>query len=258
MSCEEQISWDLHNGNTASVVVDGIITDELKTQTLTIAKPISTVNLQAEAVSGATVLVSTDEFVYTFRESKTALGTYVSDIPFAGIVGKTYSLLITYGKNTYSAKAMLLAPQAFGFLTYQKNTEDQKYRITGVAQSYNPLNPAMYEIYLDWSAAPGYENANPDSCKAYLYYYTLPTIDVSEVFAPNLEKINFPAGTTITERRFSLTNEHAAFVRALLLETTWQGGFFNTASANVPTNLSEGAAGFFGACGVVEMVETVK
>ena len=116
----------------------------------------------------------------------------------------------------------------------------------------------MYEILLDWSAVPGFEQQNPDSCKAVLYYYTLPTIEVSQVLAPTLEKVTFPKGTLITERRYSLTDEHAAYFRALLLETTWSGGFFNTASANVPTNLSTGALGFFGACGVTEKTEMVK
>jgi len=257
-SCEEQISWNLKPGNTVSVFVDGLITDELKSQTITVAKPVTNINLKAEPVSGATVLVSTDELVYTFRESPTTPGTYISASPFAGIPGKTYSLLITDKTRTYSAKSLLAIPKTFSFLKYGANAEDGKYRITSVAKSYDPTDPAMYEIQLDWSTAPGYENAPPDSCKAKLYYYTLPTIDVSEVFAPGLEKVNFPKGTIITERRYSLTNEHAAFVRAILLETTWQGGFFNTATANVPTNLSEGGVGFFGACGVVEMVETVK
>jgi hypothetical protein len=116
----------------------------------------------------------------------------------------------------------------------------------------------MYEILLDWANAPGFENSNADSCKAKLYYYTLPTLDVSEVFAPTLEAVSFPKGTILTERKYSLTDEHAAFIRALLLETTWSGGYFNTASANVPTNLSKGAVGFFGACGVAEKVEVVK
>jgi len=78
------------------------------------------------------------------------------------------------------------------------------------------------------------------------------------IFAPNLEKLTFPPGTVITERKYALTDEHAAFIRAVLLENTWQGGFFNTASADIPTNLSEGAKGYFGACGVVEKSETAQ
>jgi hypothetical protein len=258
-SCEEQTDWELKTTDMASVVVDGIITNELKTQTLTLTKPVTGLNEEPQPVAGATVLVSSDEDVYSFHESQSKPGTYISDEPFNGLSGKIYSLLITTGSAVYSAKAELAAPaNSVYFLLYQQNGGDNKYRISWVADAYSPVDPAMYEILLDWSLVQGYENSNPDSCKAKLFYYTLPTIDVSEVFAPALEKTLFPLGTLITERRYSLTTEHASFIRALLLETTWQGGFFNTASANIPTNISDGGKGFFGACGVVEMHGIVK
>jgi len=256
-SCEKQSDWDLQIANNDFIVVDGIITNALQIQTITISKPVNQLNEKSEPVSGATVLISSNQETYAFHESLTIPGTYLSDKFFAGIRNKTYSLLITSGKKVYTSKALLAPPAEFVFLKY-KLVSGNKYQITTVSLTYNPDKAAMYEIRLDWSSAPGYENTNADSCKAKLYYYTLPTLDVSEVFAPAIEKVTFPAGTVITERRYSLTEDHAAFIRALLLETTWQGGFFNTASANVPTNMSEGAMGFFGACGVVEKTEVVK
>jgi len=258
-SCEEQSDWNLKTANNGYIVVGGIITNELKIQTLTISKTVAHLNEKPQYVSGATVLVSSNLLTYTFHEDSLLPGTYLSDKAFAGIRNKTYSLFITSGNKVYSSKAVLAPPAAnFVFIAYQKSASEKKYHFNKVQVSYNPVSNAMFEILLDWSAAPGYENEKPDSCKAKLYYYTLPTIDVSEVLAPTLEKITFPSGTVITERRYSLTDEHAAFIRALLLETTWQGGFFNTASANVPTNLSAGALGFFGACGVIEKVEVAK
>ena len=86
-----------------------------------------------------------------------------------------------------------------------------------------------------------------------MLFYTLPTLDVSEVFAPQMEEIYFPAGSSITERRYSITPGHAEFIRELLLETNWAGGLFNVASANVTTNLSNGALGFFGLCAVTQL-----
>jgi len=86
-----------------------------------------------------------------------------------------------------------------------------------------------------------------------LLFYTLPTLDVSEIFAPQMEAVNFPSGTRITERRYSLAPEHAAFIRELLLETNWAGGIFNEAAANVTTNFSAGAYGFFGICSVTAL-----
>ena len=260
-SCEELSEHTLHTENHDFIVVDGMITNEVKFQTITLSKPVSQLNEKPQPVSGATILVSSELQVYTFHEDSTDAGRYISDIQFTGIRNRTYSLLVTSGSDVYSAKAVLEPPvllTEFIPLQYVKNTDDDMYRIAKIPSSYNPANYAMFEIMLDWSMAPGYENLNPDSCRAKLYYYTLPTIDVSEVFAPGTEKITFPAGTIMTQRRYSLTYEHALFFRALLLETTWSGGYFNTAPANIPTNMSEGAAGFFGACGVMEKSEIVE
>ncbi len=258
VSCEKQTDWDLQSADNDFVVVDGIITNELKVQTITIMKPVSTLNMQPEPVKGATVLVSSNLLAHTFHEDTLHPGTYESDKPFIGIRNETYSLSITSGNRIYSSKAVLAAPVDFKFIEYERDSGDNQYRFSKVPFPYNPFLSAMFEIQLDWSLAPGYENQDPDSCRAKVFYYTLPTLDVSELFAPTMEKITFPPGTVITERRYSLTDEHAAFLRALLLETTWNGGYFNTASANVPTNLSAGAMGFFGACGVVEKQERAK
>jgi hypothetical protein len=225
---------------------------------ITLSKPVAGVNEHPQPVRGATVLVSSNQLTHTFHEAPTQPGTYLSDKAFTGVRNKTYSLLVTSGNKVYSAKAVLASPEEFVVVKYEKDIIDNKYRFSKVPVTYNPLKLAMYELQLDWSSVPGYQNENPDSCRAKLFYYTLPTIDVSEVFAPGIENVTFPSGTVITERRYSLTDEHAAFIRAILLETTWQGGYFNTAPANVPTNLSQGASGFFGACGVVEKSEIVK
>jgi hypothetical protein len=258
-SCEDKAEWDLTKGSKDFIVVDGIITNELKVQSISLSEPVDTINQRPNPVSGATILVSSDSAVYSFHEDTSNPGIYLSDKEFKGINNKTYSLLITSNGKVFSAKAILASPNVIRyFVKYQKSESGEKYHITWVADPYNAVNPAIYEVLLDWSAVPGYENKNPDSCKFRLFYYALPTLDVSEIFAPAMEKITFPSGTMITERKYSITPDHAAFLRALLLETSWQGGFFNTAAANVPTNMSDGALGYFGACGVTEMQETAK
>jgi hypothetical protein len=115
----------------------------------------------------------------------------------------------------------------------------------------------MWEVLLDWSKVPGYQQTDSTKCKARLLFYTLSTLDVSEIFAPTVEKVSFPAGTTINEIRYSMTPEYAEFIREVLLETQWQGGLFNTIPSNVPTNLSSGGIGFFAVCGVYSISQTV-
>jgi hypothetical protein len=74
----------------------------------------------------------------------------------------------------------------------------------------------------------------------------LHSFDAVQIFSPDKEKIYFPKNTTIIQKKYSLSNEHAEFIRSLLFETEWRGGFFDVEAFNVSTNLSEGAVGYFG------------
>ena len=147
----------------------------------------------------------------------------------------------------------MLPGSFFPELRYSKNEKNDLYHVDWVANAFSSQDAAMWELLIDWSVVPGYEHLDSISNHARMLFYTLPTLDVSEVFAPQMEAIWFPAGTVITERRYSITPEHAEFIRELLLETNWTGGLFNVAAANVTTNLSNGAIGFFGTCAVTEL-----
>ena len=106
----------------------------------------------------------------------------------------------------------------------------------------------MWEVLLDWSHVAGYEQKDSLQTHARMLFYTLSTLDVSEIFAPRVEGVFFPAGTILTENSYSLTTDFAEYIREMLLETQWQGGFFNSARANVGTNIEGGGAGFFAVC----------
>ncbi len=256
--CDEKVDWPLQNRSNDFIVVDGIITDELKTQSVTITRPVVYMNEIPAVVSGAEVIVSGNSKVYHFSEKPGLPGKYYSDIEFAGKVGKEYSLLINFENSVYTAKAsMLNGIDNFVTAKFIRDKNTKLFHINWASNPYAPLRPAMFELLLDWSKVPGYLNADSASTHARLLYYSLPTLDVSEVLSPAMETVNFPAGTIITERRYSLSAEHAAFIRALLSETSWQGGLFNSATANVPTNMSAGAVGFFGACEVNVKTEVV-
>ena len=257
VSCEKQINWELKAKPNNFIVVDGIITDERKAQKVKLSFPVDQLNKEPMPVSGAIVLLSNEDFVYPLIENPAGSGFYKADSTFMALINKHYTLQIYYQNKFYSAKTGIISGISFSPLIYSKNSTDEMYHIDWVTNSFNTNNFAIFEVLLDWSLLPQYQNINPDSCKAKLYYYSLPTLDVSEVIAPGKQKVSFPLGTIITERRYSLTPEHAAYFRALLLETNWQGGLFDSERANLPTNLSAGAIGFFGACSVTSLSLTV-
>lgn len=256
--CEEQNDWAGNGLSDSSIVVEGMITSETEYQTVYLTKVSASPGITPEVVSGAGVLVSSPDELYEFTEDPEQPGTYRSKIRFAGKQLRTYTLLINHNNNVITAKATMPVAREFVFLRYVKHGSTGLFRLVWVANTYNANRLAMYEVLLDWSMADGYEHLPYEETHARLLYYTLPTLDVNQVFAPSSEMVLFPPGTHITEKRYSITESHAAFLRALLSETNWQGGLFNVASANLPTNLSNNARGYFSACAVTTKTDIAR
>ena len=247
--CEKKIDWPLKSQTSNLIVLDGIISSDVKTQTLTLTFPVTELNAKPVPVTGAFIMISDEDSVFHMTEQPAGSGIYQSVTMFGARGGKSYSLLIFYNNKVISAKSVMVPATPFNFLVYAKDEGTGLYHISWVASSFSTGVPAMWEVLLDWSKVPGYQSTDSSKCKARLLFYTLSTLDVSEIFAPEMEKISFPSGTVIKETKYFLTPEYAEFVREVLLETQWQGGLFNTFPSNVPTNLSAGGVGFFAVCG---------
>jgi len=251
--CVKRSSWQPEGPLPEAVIVDGLLTDEMKSQTITLTRPVADLNKIPEPVTGASVIISNQDSSWQLTENPGGSGFYKTPDYFIARLQKNYTLLISLQGKVYSAKATMEPGSVFGELKYAKSEENGLYYVDWVANAFNAEKAAMWELLIDWSGVPGYQQLDSLENHARMLFYTLPTLDVSEIFAPRMEKIYFPAGTLITERRYSLTPQHAEFVREMLLETNWTGGLFASAPANVGTNLSNGAFGFFGVCAVNEL-----
>lgn len=245
-SCDKTYDWTWDRTAQPVVVIDAIITDEMKVQTVNVYYSTSALNESPLAISNAEVIVSNTDSVYLFTEDPLIKGRYLSVKPFASRSGTTYTLQVSFNGNTYTATDVMTPARDFEPLRLSSNNEGLDY-ISWVADSYEAGNSAMYEVIVKWATADsaGFE-------KARILYYTLPSLDVSEVLAPETEKVYFPANAEITERYYTVSEKYSAFLRALLAETTWQGGLFNSEVANLPTNMSNNARGFFAVCAVKE------
>ena len=251
--CVKETTWPLENDVPAKVIVDGIITDEVKSQVIKLSWSVSELNQLPSPVSGAGVVISNEDSTWQLAEFPPNSGVYNTPPSFFARVQKNYTLFISAGGKIYTAKTTMTSGSLFGELQYARNDASNLYYVDWVANAFSTERAAMWELLIDWSKVPGYEHLDSLDNHARMLFYTLPTLDVSEVFAPQMESLFFPAGTRITERRYSLTPAHAEFIREMLLETNWAGGLFTVAPANVGTNLSNGAFGFFGACAVTEL-----
>lgn len=254
VNCEHKYDFYLEKSKDTTIVIEGMITNENKRQTIYISIVSSYQNSTRMPISGAAVAVTaSNDSSYYYIEDTLNLGTYVSEYPFVGVAGNIYYLNVKVNGTTYTAESNMLPVSPPEKITFVRNVTGMM-SIKHVAESFVADNPAMYRLDLDWSGVEGYKEYDPKLTKARLYYYSLTSVDVSQLFAPKTEKTEFPEGTMVIERKYSIDRNYELFLRSLLTETKWCGGYFDEAHGNLHTNITNGA-GFFAACTVA--IDTV-
>lgn len=240
-ACEKESKHALHLTQNGPLVIECLLTNEIKYHNLQISSPND--NSTLLPIEDAQVTLSSPmgniSFEYVSEEKK-----YRSDIPFGIVVNTEYTLTVSHQNTSYSASAIAVPVLPIIPLTYAA-TPDSLYSINWINEPYDST-AALYEISIDWSFLPGYDTLPFTKTKALLYSYALNSIDVQQVFAPEKEKIKFPKGSIILETKYSLSAQHAKYLRALLLETSWNGGLFDGQHRNPSSNWTENALGFFG------------
>jgi len=249
-SCEEKTNWEIVPGDLNTVVVDAILTNEVKHQTVRLSKPFNNVNGESVPLSGAEITVSNGSAEMIFIESPENPGTYLSEEPAGASIDKIYTITIQAGGKIYSAHTGMV-PVIASMPLQVIAAENNLRKVNWTAPGYNPDDLAMYEVQISWTHLVD-SSLTDTLSEARMLHYTLNTIDVSYiVFPQEKEEVLFPAGSILVVRKYSLTEDFASYLRALLAETEWQGSLFEDARGNLPTNISNGGLGYFSACSVV-------
>ncbi len=255
VSCEqEKITWPLNNSPSDLIVVEGILTNEKIRHAIKLSKPYLEQNEIPEPISGATVYIITNDsipLVIGTNETVEGSGIYLTD-SIRAVANTLYTLVINYNSNEYRASAVQPPVEALGAISY-KQVSDSTYTLNFISSG---LDPNYIKHQIDWQSTD--ECVNPDSCQALQIFYDLKNIDINEQFKPDQEVVVFPKGTTIIRKKYSVSDEYRAYLRGMLSETAWRGGLFDVYQANPPTNLSDGAIGFFAVSTVLSDITIIQ
>lgn len=259
LSCEEEIDLRLEN-TEPRLVVDGLITDEFKRHTvrLTLSD-----NYQLDEshpmVSGASLSIDDGEQMFFLTE--TAPGVYQTD-SLSGTIGKAYTMKIFWQDQQYSATDTLLpvTEPEFPYISIESDRFEYEYR----RHLFGLPKPNRWELNILPDVSP------PDldttrfgqqiGIKVYadgrreFTYFTHPSIEVNGLL--NFEEghfYGFRSGATITLKKYSVSDTYYQFLRGAFQETEWRGTLFDVIPANVATNVSGNALGFFAASAVKEI-----
>ena len=252
MGCGEEIQWDIPQQDYDVVVVDAILTNEFKYHSIFLSSSRSDANQLSEKITGAKVYVSDGINTLEFKEDSIQPGKYTGALPFAATVDRNYHLQVDYKSETYEAdEYMIPVIPSNRLVVGLVDTSSFWYEIKWIAPEYSQTEQAMYEVEIDWSHLVN-ENIEDSISRAKIFHYSLNTLNVSyTIFPQDKEKVIFPKYSRIVERKYSLTDEYATFLRALLAETEWQGSLFEEARGNLPTNISNDGLGYFSVCSVL-------
>jgi hypothetical protein len=248
-SCEEVLDETIEFENTDLLVVEGVLTNRRVAQKIKLTHPYASQNQPEIPATGAVVIIADSDQNFTLlRERPRGSGEYFTD-SLRAVFGKAYALIIRYKGKEYRAFDAAPPGQLLPPLKYEPVEVDgqQKFKITFEDSG---VNPNYINYHIDWSGTQECVG-QPEECRAKLVYYDLKNIDVQKIYAPEKEEFYFPAQSMVIRRRYSISPAYQEFLRSFLSETEWRGGVFDIQKDQVPTNLSEGAVGFFAVTTVV-------
>jgi Domain of unknown function (DUF4249) len=236
MACEESIDRPVPLEGTDTLIVEGILTNELKSHVIKLSHPRSQNGSQVPA-AGATLQVIEGNTTYLVNESPVEPGSYITQ-EMQAVFGKTYTVHILYQGKEYKAQDSSVPVEPLPGLNYRK--EDDRYILNRIESGSSP-NFTQHDI--TWKKT--HTCAVGESCEGKVIFYDLKSIDVNDLFKPGQTEFAFPGNATIIRKKYSCSPAFQNFLRSMLSETEWRGGVFDVQRANASTNLTGGAMGFF-------------
>jgi len=270
-SCIQELDWIEEEAKQELLVIEGLLTSEQKAHYVKLSWSRGViVEGKPEGVSGA--IVSINDGINTYLLSEKEPGLYLTDSTVAGTLGKVYELRIELEGELYTAidsmvEATIPDPvsireaelaRGFYWVTYPGNfgvvapakLSMQIKTPAGWADTF----PEEYDITEFWQERKDGYQSNDTT------YYLHPSLEPPAILAYGIGEIGiYPLGSIIELSHASLSEGYYNFIRAFMSETEWKGlGPFGYNPANLPTNISNGAIGYFGTSHIKTVQQVIE
>ncbi|MBL4710385.1 MAG: DUF4249 domain-containing protein [Flavobacteriales bacterium] len=252
-ACTEKVDFPLPEDGGQRLVVDGTITDETKAHQVKLSYSSKFNSSVIPSVENAVVFITegTDRHLLQGK----GRGIYETDPLVKGEIGKTYFLEVTLQNGeTYRAKSTMQAIGSIDSLRVElkKETgeEEEYYSIIGDATILSEY--FMVETEINGQRDGTIRDVSFEDSK-YLVNGQIIDTEIGYVEQDNSNLIS--GNNTINIRMVSIDQNYREFVSAFQLQLDngdFLGGLFDGPVANVPTNISNGALGAFGAFAVAQ------
>jgi hypothetical protein len=251
-SCTEKIELDLGDLAEPRLVVEGWITDQPMAHRVRLTWSRSFFeNRPAPALSGAQVTISDGDQTHVLQEDPPGSGNYHTSPGVAGVVGRIYRLRVQHDNDEWTASDMMRPVPPIDSLAFEPA---QNFFGESAEDGYNVKIwthelPGLGDHYRWKSWVNGVSRS--DSLKAASFANDA-LYDGAHVQGVVVDWIRAVPGDTVRVEQHSISKQAYDVILSILLNTEWRGGIFDPPPANVPSNISNGGFGFFGAASVKE------
>lgn len=263
--CTEKINIKLEN-NQPHLVVEGMVTNEATVKTIRLSTTTDYFYTQvAPAVTLAKVTLNDDKTSVMLIENPANNGIYVTPAIYTGIPGTKYTLNIELqnainGQKVFSASETMpkaYSPDSIQMLYHPDWGKSGSWETQLYLQDPPGANYYSFRGYRnDTLVTDTISNVRISDDKFYdnRYVRGMPTLfwnqeHISEKIIQE-DKIKLQVG--------SITKEYYTFLDELKQEVNPKNPLFSGPSANVSTNISNGAYGYFSVCAVSYISTTAK
>jgi hypothetical protein len=255
-SCTELVQQDLTKGDNNKLVVQGSITNEFKRHEIKLTRSAEYYfNQPALPETGAMVSISDgDTTMYLFDDQN--IGVYQTVDSCSGKIGHQYTLTIqTQDGSVYTSADEIrdINPMdsiKYEYIKSEMPFDDKYYYNINIYAKENPKlgNYYQWEVYFD-------DRHVTDTLRLKIFVDDAMVngsyISNWTVYRIQEDKLKNDT-TELTLQMLSISKEKYEFYSAILFETDYSGGPFSGPPANIPSNISNGALGFFSASEVTE------
>jgi hypothetical protein len=255
-ACTERIDIPLESSFTR-LVVYGTLTSDTTTQYIRLTKTTSYYYNEAPpAVTGATVEIS-DDAGNSENLTEEEPGKYATSPQFAAIPGRIYTLRIDLpekinGQSSYiatSSVSEIHSIDSIGLVYHADWGDKGVYEVTCYYQDPPSKDFYMFNIYKNGELLTDTITKRAVTDDNFFNGNYTNGIGVGYLNQSDPRSVLKP-GDVVTFQGCSITEDYFKFVQTLQTETGYQNPLFSGPPANVKSNVSDGAVGFFAAYSV--------
>lgn len=238
-SCTKEIDLELTTAEPV-LVVESIITDQIEPYRVKLSQTTPYFDEGEVYISDAVVVVS-DNLGNIDTLQYISNGIYSTITNRQGVVGNTYSLAVYHGGKVYTANSTIPVKVNLDTITY-------------VYQEAGTFSEEGYICALNAQDTPGYRNfyrfsfyKNDTLQTDPFKYFVVDDEFVEDNYITAFTPYVYQTGDTCRVEILSISKEYYMFLTSLGNQVQASGGPFDPIPSNPPSNISNGALGFFAA-----------